>query len=196
MHMPALVNCLQNVVNILLLVNFVELGMFYSCVAAKQVSPVESWKGLCYNVFFCSFVLAMMLAFKDTLEALILFENSKRSRETKKEATTTITMHKDSAVVQHVDNGSTNTAWQTFAGYALSAFLCKPDTKGATPDASTKNEANASMKNERATRDAFMKNGDDAKAAASTASDDEIKEDVASASSSTRSSADTSDALV
>ena len=189
MHSSALVNCLQNVVNILLLVNFVELGMFYSCVAAKQVSPVESWKGLCYNVFFCSFVLAMMLAFKDTLEALILFENSKRSRETKKEATTTITMHKDRAVVQHVDNGSTNTAWQTFAGYALSAFLSKPET-------STKNEANASMKNEFATRDAFTKNGDDAKAAASTGSDDEIKEDVASASSSTRSSADTSDALV
>jgi hypothetical protein len=90
-------------------------------VAAQQVSPVESWKGLSYNVFFCAFVLAMMLAFKGTLEALILFENLKRNRGTKKEATTTIVVHKDSAVVQHVDNGSTNTAWQTFAGYALSA---------------------------------------------------------------------------
>lgn len=52
------------------------------------------------------------------------------------------------------------------------------------------------MKNEFATRDAFTKNGDNAEAAGSTASDDEIKEDVASASSSTRSSADTSDARV
>lgn len=171
-------NCLQNVVNVLLLANFVELGLFYSCMAAKLVSPAESWKGLCYNVFFCLFVLVMIKSFQDTLEALILFENFKRNRETKeKEATTTIiAVGKDGANVKHVDHGSsTNTAWQTIACYILGTVLgAKYETKMEngptvkTPDASTKNN--------------------EGKAAADDA--------ATSVSSSTRSSADTADALL
>lgn len=173
----AVMNCLQNVVNVLLLAYFIELGLFYSCMAAKLVSPAESWKGLCYNVFFCLFVLAMMKSSWGTLEALILFENFKRNRETKeKEPTTTIiAVGKDGANVKHVDNGaSTNTAWQTIACYILGTVLGKPETKAEneatvkTPDASTKNN--------------------EGKAAADDA--------ATSVSSSTRSSADTADALL
>ena len=86
------------------------------------------------------------------------------------------------ANVKHVDNGaSTNTAWTAAVCFVLNAFLSNPETKAEneatvkTPDAST--------------------NNNEGKAAA----DDEIiaKEDAAtSVSSSTRSSADTSDALL
>ena len=173
----AVMNCLQNVVNVLLLAYFVELGLLYCWGASKLVSPAESWKGLCYNVFFCLFVLAMMIAFKETLEALILFENFKRNRETKeKEATTTIiAVGKDGANVKHVDNGSsTNTAWQTIACYILGTVLSKPETK-------MENEATVK------TSDAST-NNNEGKAAADDA--------ATSVSSSTRSSADTSDALL
>lgn len=168
---------LQNVVNVLLLAYFIELGLFYSCMAAKLVSPAESWKGLCYNVFFCLFVLAMMKSSWGTLEALILFENFKRNRETKeKEPTTTIiAVGKDGANVKHVDHGSsTNTAWTAAVCFVLNAFLSNPETKAEneatvkTPDAST--------------------NNNEGKAAADDA--------ATSVSSSTRSSADTSDALL
>ena len=174
----ALVHCLQNVVSALLLERFLEIGMFYPLVAAKNV---ESWKGLVFSMFYCMLVFAMILAFKDTLEALILFENFKRHRDGKKEAsTTTVAVDKTCAVVQHVDHGSTNTAWQAVTGLALHTFMntAKPDATSA--DAST-------TKSEKE---------EDAKAAAGSSSDDDaIKQDAASASSSVRSSADTSDAL-
>jgi hypothetical protein len=114
-HLTTLVNCLQNVVYFLMLAMFVEVGMFFPCFAARDVSPVESWKGLFFNVWYTVLVSGMMMAFKDTLEALLLFENHKRNRENRKEATTIIVANETGAQIQHTDNGSTTPAWPAVA---------------------------------------------------------------------------------
>ena len=162
--------CLQNVVYVMMLLRFLELGVFYICLAATIVSPVESWKGLFYNMWFGSLVLGMMLAFKDTLECLILFENAKRRQESRKDATTTFLVTKDGAQINHVDYGSNTPAWPGVAGLMVHKFM---------------NKENEPTKEE------------EAKEATSPSSppEDEIKQDAASASSSARSSADTSDVL-
>lgn len=175
-HLTTLVNCLQNVVYFLMLAMFVEVGMFFPCFAARIVSPVESWKGLFYNMWYSMLVFGMMMAFKDTLEALLLFENHKRNRENRKDATTTITACKGGAKIEHLDNGSASTEWRTIACYILQGFLNKDDEKSETE------EQEASKQSENDTKPA------------ATSTEDEIKPDTASASSSARSSADTSDA--
>ncbi len=60
-HLTTLVNCLQNVVHIMMLAMFVEAGMFCPCLAAKFVSPVEGWKGLFYNMWLV-FLFSISLA--------------------------------------------------------------------------------------------------------------------------------------
>ena len=178
-HLTTLVNCLQNVIYFIMLVNFVETGMLAPCFAAHIVSPVESWTGLFYNMWFGLLVLGMMVAFKDTLETLLLFENFKRNRDERKDATTTITACKGGANIEHLDNGSTSTEWRTIACYILQGFLEKANEKSEEQEASKQSE-------------------NDAKDATTplAATEDEIKPDTASASSSARSSADTSDVRV
>ena len=171
-HLTTVVNCLQNVVYVGLLVYFLEVGMYWICFAANQMSPAASWKGFAYNLWFGALVIGMMRAFKDTLEALILFENLERNKDGKKEAITVIAVDKAGAQIKHVDNGSTNTTWQTIACYILNGFLNQAATNEAEPAQHEKEAATPS----------------------STA-EDEIKQDAASASSSARSTADTSDAL-
>jgi hypothetical protein len=175
-HLTTLVNCLQNVVYFLMLAMFVEAGMFASCFAAKIVSPVESWKGLFYNMWYTVLVSGMMMAFKDTLEALLLFENTQRNRENRKDATTIIVVNETGAQIQHTDNGSATPAWPAVACYLIEKCL---------------NEKNESKEQEASTQ-----SEPDAKDATTPPSptEDEIKPDTASASSSARSSADTSDA--
>jgi hypothetical protein len=175
-HLTTLVNCVQNVIYFIMLAHFLEACMFIPCFATRVVSPVESWTGLFYNMWFSVLVFGMMMAFKDTLEALLLFENSKRHREGKKDATTTITACKEGAKIEHFDNGSTSTEWRTIACYILQRFLNKDDEKSETE------EQEASKQSENDTKPA------------ATSAEDEIKPDTASASSSARSSADTSDA--
>jgi hypothetical protein len=174
-HLATLLNCAQNVIYFIMLVGFVETGMFFPCFAARVVSPVESWKGLFYNMWYSMLVFAMMKAFKDTLETLLLFENTKRHREGRKDATTIITASKDGAQIKHLDNGSVNTEWKTIACYILQQFLDKDDKKSETE-----------------VQEASKQGENDCKPAA-TSADDEIKPDTASASSSARSSADTSE---
>jgi hypothetical protein len=171
-HLTTVVNCLLNVVYVMMLVHFLETGMFWICFAAKNVSPAESLKGFAYNLFFCGLVYSLMLVFKDTLECLILFENLKRNKEGKKEATTIIAVDKTCAHIKHVDNGSTNTTWQTLAGLILHRFMNKAET----------NEAEIAQNEREATTP-------------SSTTEDDIKQDAASASSSARSTADTSDAM-
>ena len=172
--------CLQNVVYVMMLLRFLELGVFYICLAATIVSPVESWKGLFYNMWFGSLVLGMMLAFKDTLECLILFENAKRRQESRKDATTTvIAVNKNEVAIKHVDNGSNSTGWQAVAGFILHKYFEKDEP---TKDASAHNEEDA-------------KEATTPSSPTTTEPEDEIKQDAASASSSARSSADTSDVL-
>jgi hypothetical protein len=161
-----------------MLVYFVNTFIDRICLTALIVSPVESWKGLFYNMWFSVAVCSTMMALKDTLEVLILFENAKRHRDGRKDATTIISVNENSAQMKHVDNGLSSTAWQTVVGYILHQFLNKAGTNEGenTKDASTKSE-------------------DDAKSATTPVStgEDEIKQDSASASSSARSSADTVD---
>jgi hypothetical protein len=176
-HLTTLVNCLQNVVYFVMLAMFVEVGMFFPCFAASVVSPVESWKGLFYNMWYSVLVLYMMVAFKDTLEALLLFENHKRNRESRKDATTIIVANETGAQIQHTDNnGAATPVWPAVACYLIEKCL---------------NE-----KNETKEQEASTQSEPDAKDAATPPSptEDEIKPDTASASSSARSSADTSDA--
>jgi hypothetical protein len=176
-HLTTLVNCLQNVVNFLMLATFVDAGMFTSCYAAKVVSPVESWKGLFFNMWYAMLVFGMMVAFKDTLEALLLFENHKRNRENRKDATTIIVANETGALIQHTDNnGAATPVWPAVACYLLAKCLNeKNETK--EQEASTQSEPDAVEATTPPSR-----------------TEDEIKPDTASASSSARSSADTSDA--
>ena len=171
-HLTTVVNCLLNVVYVMMLVHFFETGLSWCCVAASKVSPADSLKGFAYNLFFCSLVFSLMLVFKGTLECLILFENLQRNKDGKKETTTTIAVDKAGAQIKHVDNGSTNTTWQTIACYILNGFLNKAAMNEAEPAQHEKEAATPSSTTE-----------------------DEIKQDAASASSSARSTADTSDAL-
>ncbi len=175
-----LVNCLLNVVHVMALVHFLNLGMSYLCFLAILVSPVDSWKGLFFNMWFCALVCGLMKAFKDTLECLILFENSQRNKDGKKKegTTTTIAVDKACAHIKHVDNGSTNTTWQTLAGLILQRFLLN---QTETKEAET-------VQNEK-----DKKEEEEATTPSSTTTEDEIKQDAASASSSARSTADTSD---
>jgi hypothetical protein len=176
-HLTSLVDCMRNAVYVTMLVYFVNTFIDRICLTALIVSPVESWKGLFYNMWFSVAVCSLMMAFKDTLESLILFENAKRHRDGRKDATTIISVNENSAQMKHVDNGLSSTAWQTVVGYILHQFLNKAGTESEnTKDASTKSE-------------------DDAKSATTPVStgEDEIKQDSASASSSARSSADTVD---
>jgi hypothetical protein len=190
-HLTTVVNCLQNVVYVGLLVYFLEVGMYWICFAANQVSPAASWKGFAYNLWFGTLVIGMMRAFKDTLEALILFENLKRNQDGKKEAITVIAVDKAGAQIKHVDNGSTNTTWATTACFILNGFLNKAATNEAELAQNEKEAATPSG----ATEDETAKNEEDAKEATTTSgnNEDEIKQDAASASSSTRSNADTSE---
>ena len=193
-HLTTVVNCLQNVVYVGLLVYFLEVGMYWICFAANQVSPAASWKGFAYNLWFGALVIGMMRAFKDTLEALILFENLERNKDGKKEAITVIAVDKAGAQIKHVDNGSTNTAWQTLAGFILHRFLNQAATNEAEP-AQHEKEAKKATTPSSSTEDETVRNEEDAKEATTTSgnNEDEIKQDAASASSSTRSNADTSE---
>lgn len=160
------VNFMQNVVYVFLLFHFLGLGI----TVAKTVSPVDSWMALFFNMWVCTLMFAILLAFKDTLECLILFENAKRRQESRKDATTTFLVTKDGAQINHVDYGSNTPAWPGVAGLMVHKFM---------------NKENEPTKEE------------EAKEATSPSSppEDEIKQDAASASSSARSSADTSDVL-
>ena len=197
-HLTTIVNCLQNVVNVMMLLHFLEVGMFWICLAATIVSPVESWKGLFYNMWISLLVGSMMMAFKDTLEALILFENFKRARDGRKDATTIIAAGVDGVQIKHVNNGSTSTVWGTVAGLALQQFLNKVEKNEdeTTKAASTENEAPAQNEDDAKAASTPVSTGDDEiKQDAASTGDDEIKQDAASASSSARSSADTADVL-
>jgi hypothetical protein len=171
-HLTTLMNCLQTVLYALLLMLFVEVGMSNSCFFAKIVSPVESWKGLFYNMFYSVLVFGMMMAFKDTLKVLLLFDYAKRRADDMKGTTTYYLVGKD-LTIKHVDNGSTSSGWQTMAGYILSLNKTEDKTKEQVQDAPTESK----------------------EAALTSPPEDEIKPDTASASSSARSSADTSEAL-
>ena len=175
-HLTTVMNCLQNVVYVMMLLYFLETGMIFICFAAHTVSPEDSWKGLFYNMWFGALVLGMMLRFKDTLECIILFENAKRRNDARKDATTVVSVGKDGAQIKHLDYGSTAPAWPGVACFMAHKFVDKAEQK----------EEDESIK-------------EDAKEATSpssnTTTDDEIKPDAASASSSTRSNADTSDVL-
>jgi hypothetical protein len=186
-HLTTLVNCLQNVVNFLMLATFVDAGMFTSCYAAKVVSPVESWKGLFFNMWYAMLVFGMMVAFKDTLEALLLFENHKRNRENRKDATTIIVANETGALIQHTDNnGAATPVWPAVACYLLATCLNeKNETKEQGQQASTQNDTVEAT---------TPPSQDEIKPDTTANTEDEIKPDTASASSSARSSADTSDA--
>ncbi len=116
----------------------------------------------------------MMLAFKGMLECLIFFENFRRNKDGKQETTTVIAVDKAGAQIKHVDNGSTNTTWQTVACFILNGFLNKVETKPATTPTSTT---------------------DDNIKEATTPAEDDIKQDAASASFSASSTAETSEML-
>jgi hypothetical protein len=181
-HLATLVDCTQNAVYVTMLVYFINTFVSWVCFVAIAVSPVESWKGLFYNMWFSALMCSMMLSFKDTLEAMILFENAKRHRDGKKDATTIISMDENSVQMKHVDNGVPSSAWTTVVSYMLHQLLNKAekneDKKTSTPEATTPvSSTEDEIKNE------------------ATTTDDEIKQDAASASSSARSSADTADAL-
>jgi hypothetical protein len=168
------VNFVQNVVYVFLLFHFLGLGI----TVAKTVSPVDSWMALFFNMWVCTLMFAILLAFKDTLECLILFENAKRRQESRKDATTTFLVTKNGAQINHVDYGSNTPAWPAVAGLMVHKFMNKEDENNK--DASAQN-------NEEEAKEATTPS--------STIAEDEIKQDAASASSSARSSADTSDVL-
>ena len=193
-HLTTVVNCLQNVVYVGLLVYFLEVGMYWICFAANQVSPAASWKGFTYNIFFGVLVFSLMLVFKGTLEALICFENFKRNKDGNKEAVTVIAVDKAGAQIKHVDNGSTNTAWQTLAGFILHRILNQAAMNEAET-AQNEKDAKEATTPSNTTEDETVRNEEDAKEATTTSgnNEDEIKQDAASASSSTRSNADTSE---
>jgi hypothetical protein len=206
-HLTTVVNCLQNVVYVMMLVYFLEIGMFWTCITAISVSPVASWKGFAYNLWYGALVSGMMLAFKDTLEALILFENLKqhkqkddrKKREEETTTTTTIAVNKTCAHIKHVDNGSTNnTTWQTLAGLILHRFFL--DNKVET---TTTNEAETLVQNEVDNNNNNNNSPPPTKSTTTTTTttaDDDIKQEDAtsassSSSSSARSTADTCDML-
>ena len=167
-------NCAQNVVYVMMLLHFLELCMFYISFAAHTVSPVESWKGLFYNMWFGALVLCMMLRFKDTLETLILFENAKRARDSRKDITTVIAVNKDGAQIKNVDYSSNIPAWPGVACFLAHKFSANAEQKEDEPEPIKEATSPSS---------------------ATTAPEDEIKPDAASASSSTRSNADTADMI-
>jgi hypothetical protein len=180
-HLTTVMNCLQNVVYFLLLASFVETGMFFVCYAAKQVSPVDSWRGLLYNMWYGALVLVMMVTFKNTLEFLLLFENAKRIKDDSTAGSTTVCMvDKESVSFRHVDHRSTepNPSWSAIASFMLATWIADskkastPSTPAAEPAAEEEPVANESAATEQ----------------------DDIKQDATSASSSARSNADT-DAL-
>lgn len=180
-HLTTLLNCLQNVVYVLLLAAFVDNGMFFACFAAKQVSPVDSWRGLLFNMWFGALVLVMMVTFKNTLEFLLLFENSKRIKDDSTAGSTTVCMvDKESVSFKHVDHHSTepNPSWSAIASFMLATWIADskkvstPSTPASPAAAEEEPVANEPAANE----------------------EDDIKQDATSASSSARSSADT-DAL-
>ena len=195
-HLTKVMNCLQNVVNIFMLLYFLELSLGGIIVTARTVSPVESWKGLFYNMWTSLLVVSMMTAFKDTLEALILFENFKRARDGRKDATTIIAVDENRLALKHVNNDTTSTGWQAIACWALEQFLNKVEKKNEG-----ENAKDASAQNEDAATP--VSTGDELKQDANTddelkqdaATDDELKQDAGSASSSARSSAETTGAL-
>ena len=201
-HLTTVMNCLQNVVNVFMLLYFLELSLGGIIVTARTVSPVESWKGLFYNMWTSLLVVSMMTAFKDTLEALILFENFKRARDGRKDATTIIAVDENRLALKHVNNDTTSTGWQAIAGLALQQFLNKVEKKNEgenAKDASAQNEDAATpvstgddeLKQDAATP---VSTGDD-ELKQDAATDDELKQDAGSASSSARSSAGTTGAL-
>ena len=187
-HLTSIMNCMQNVVYVMMLLHFLETGMFWICFAAHTVSPMASWKGLFYNMWFSLLVAGIMLAFKGTLEVLIIFENLKRNKDGKNDATTTIiAVNKNEVAIKHVDNGSNSTAWQAVAGFILHKYFEKDET---AKNASTQNEEEATTPSSTTAEDEIKQDA----ASASSSAEDEIKQDAASASSSTRSGAATSDA--
>lgn len=164
--LTTIVNCAQNVVYVMMLMHFLELCMFYIAFAAHTVSPVESWKGLFYIMWFGALVLGIMCSFKDTLECLILFENAKRARDSRKDITTVIAVNKDGAQIKNVDYSSNIPAWPGVACFLAHKFSAKAEPEPIKEASS-----------------------------ATTAPEDEIKPDAASASSSTHSNADTADMI-
>ena len=172
-HLTTLMHCLQNIVYFLLLASFVETGVFFVCYAASHVSPVDSWKGLLYNMWFGAFVLVMMVTFKNTLEFLLLFENAQRLRASMKDdskATTMFMVDKEELSFKHVDNrqAEPNPSWTTIASFMLAEYF--DELKASTPS-----QAPASPQAE-----GDIKQEDEAKPL-----------DAASASSSARPNADT-----
>jgi hypothetical protein len=186
-HLTTLVNCLQNVIYFIMLVNFVEAGMLAPCFAARIVSPVESWKGLFYKMWYTVLVFGMMMAFKDTLKSLLVFENAKRRMDGRKDATTIIVANETGAQIQHTDNGSATPVWPAVACYLLAKCLNeKNETKEQGQQASTQNGEATTPSSP--TEDEIKPD--------TVSTEDEIKPDTASASSSARSSADTSKTLI
>lgn len=171
-HLTTIMNCMQNIVYFLLLASFVETGVFFVCYAATSVSPVDSWKGLLYNMWFGAFVLVMMVTFKNTLEFLLCFENAKRIKDDSTAGSTTVFMvDKEELSFKHVDSrpAEPNPSWTTIASFMIAKYF--DELKASTPS-----QAPASPQA-----------GDDTK------QEDEAKPqlDAASASSSARSNADT-----
>ena len=193
-HLTTVLNCLQNVVYVLLLASFVDNGMFLACFAATRVSPVDSWRGLLFNMWFGALVLVMMVTFKNTLEFLFLFENAKRLRDSKIEddsragSTTVCMVDKESVSFKHVDHRSAepNPSWSAIASFMIATWIA--DSKMA----STPSPAEPATEEEPATEAATEAANEDP--ATEAATEDDIKQDAISASSSARSSADT-DAL-
>jgi len=180
-HLTTVMNCLQNVVYFLLLASFVETGMFFVCYAAKQVSPVDSWRGLLYNMWYGALVLVMMVTFKNTLEFLLLFENAKRIKDDSTAGSTTVCMvDKESVSFRHVDHRSTepNPSWSAIASFMLATWIAD-NKKASTPSTPA---AEAAAEEEPVANESAATEQDD------------IKQDATSASSSARSNADT-DAL-
>lgn len=179
-HLTTVMNCLQNVVYFLLLASFVETGMFFVCYAASHVSPVDSWKGLLYNMWFGAFVLVMMVTFKNTLEFLLCFENAKRIKDDSAAGSTTVCMvDKESVSFRHVDHRSTepNPSWSAIASFMLAKYF--DDIKASTPST----PASPAAEEEPVATEPVA-----------AIEQDDIKQDATSASSSARSNADT-DAL-
>jgi hypothetical protein len=125
-------------------------------------------------MWFGSLVLVMMMRFKDSLECLILFENAKRRQESRKDATTTFLVTKTGAQINHVDYGSNTPAWPSVACFLAHKFSANAEQKEDEPEPIKEATSPAST---------------------TTAAEDEIKQDTGSASSSTRSNADTSELL-
>jgi hypothetical protein len=186
-HLTTVVNCLLNVVYVMILVHFLDSGVAWICVAAKTVSPAGSWMGFAYNMWFAALVSSMMLAFRGTLEALILFDNFKRVKDGNKETITRISVVKTGVQIHHVDNGSTNTSWQSCACFIINGFL---KMTASTAEDEIKQDDIKQDELKPANEDELKPaNEDELKPA----NEDEIKQDAASAASSARSTADTSE---